>query len=80
MKAPKCRVCGAEHYQNQPHVFKAVNNPVNQPEPVNTEVNKCCAEKDLLIEALRAEIAELTQPADRTAYMREYMRKRRATT
>ena len=68
-------MCGHEHYQSDPHVFK---DEPKQPRPVNVNkptvnINKCaqCALKD-------ERIAELEQRLDRKEYMREYMRKRRA--
>lgn len=78
MDKPICRLCGAKHYASEPHqLTDDVNTPaVNRPS-VNTEVNRL---KRRIVE-LEARIAELEgrkPKPDRKAYMREYMRRRRA--
>lgn len=60
-----------------------VNNTVNKSAAVNTKVNKCqdCEGKDVMIAELRKRITDLegvSRPTDRKAYMRDYMRRKRA--
>jgi DnaJ-class molecular chaperone len=84
---PVCRLCGGRHYASEPHKFEV--SPANS---VNTaEVNRLRGEVSRLTAEngeLRIRVAELESELealsvvrpkrDRKAYMREYMRKRRA--
>ena len=80
--------CSLGEVHAGPCVFKDVNKPVNKSQsvnnrannagPVNNAVNTCleCAAKDKEIAVLRA---RLEPKQDRKAYMREYMKRRRAS-
>lgn len=84
MQPPTCRVCGAKHWSTDPHVLPddakpSVRQSSNNTPSVRPESNEIAMLKARIAE-LESEVARLKsgQPFDKTAYMRDYMRKRRA--
>lgn len=85
MNAPKCRVCGEEHWGSEPHRFKVTKSsgpsrtkritpikPVSVAELPSTTVSLGSTG------VVSAKAATQTRKEYLRAYMREYMRKRRA--
>lgn len=80
MKPPKCRACGSEHWSSEPHVWKregvvhvadipAAFGRVERLEEKSGSIVAHCEHGTQVIPKTQF---------DRTAYQREYMRKRRA--
>lgn len=94
MDKPRCKLCDTQHYASEPHAFesKPANKRVStvNTKRLAAQVNKPRVQPSFELEAeigrLKARIAELEAEnallrkpkRDRKAYMREYMRRRRA--
>jgi hypothetical protein len=83
MDKPRCRVCGEKHWSNEPHKLEDIVPTAAQRAEHSVRTNLELLSKIKLLEAenglLKAKLARLELPkGDRKAYMREYMRKRRA--
>jgi hypothetical protein len=95
MKPPKCRLCSHEHWNNEPHVFAsntAINtkDAINKiavnaaPKVVESQRKEVVPVRAAVgVPALSA-VPEAVSPnrrkrSDYNEYMREYMRKRRAS-
>ena len=87
MNKPKCRVCGVAHWASEPHEFpvrQSSNRPnaqldknSNKPARLDKNSNSLITELRARIAELEQQVVDLQQPFDKTAYQREYMRKRR---
>lgn len=85
MDAPKCRVCGEKHWASENHIWPK-GSEIHETTIRDHEGSKGRKLGDEEIEELKARIRELEEELKarpkvsekRRAWMREYMRKRRA--
>ena len=81
---PKCRLCGHEHWSNEPHKLPDVVERKDHHVAVREVLSETVDRQAAFIEKLQGRIKELeakgqpTVSEARKAYMREYMKKRRA--
>lgn len=70
MKAPKCRLCGKEHWLNEPHAFEVEIRPTEMGTPERQDRSDVVAQN-------KVDTKQRWSREAYNAYQREYMRKRR---
>jgi hypothetical protein len=76
MKPPRCRLCGTEHWQRDPHSFSA-DVPVNTARNVDTAVNKPGIVDRMWTAWWRWLVPPKTKEERRREYQRQWMREHR---
>ena len=75
MERPICRLCGAKHYSNEPHIIKVDLDAVYVEPPIVKEVVFSQAQNPKSFAPDPGSgVVDLKPKFDRNAYQREYMR------
>ena len=83
MKPPKCRLCESAHWLNEPHVFAINSRPainadaINKPK-ANERLEPTPKKEASLADGDDDRTGNRRRKVDYNAYMKEYMRKKRA--